>query len=82
MATRETKSPRDTPISFQEVVMARKPNRKRIDPSQSMLCLACGELFLPNVSATGAGRPPLYCSGTCRLRAWRARQSPKPTNSK
>ncbi len=39
------------------------------------LCAACGDLIL----RSGPGRPPLYCSGRCRVAAWRQRQARQPT---
>jgi hypothetical protein len=34
-------------------------------------CAECGELIL----RSGPGRPPIYCSGRCRVAAWRRRQA-------
>ena len=41
---------------------------------QYLLCAHCMTGFTAQPSPTGAGRPPLYCSNACRLKAWRGRQ--------
>jgi endogenous inhibitor of DNA gyrase (YacG/DUF329 family) len=41
---------------------------------QLMLCAHCGEPFTDNTDPNSGGRPALFCSSRCRLRAWRRRQ--------
>ena len=57
--------------------MKRKPPTRTSSVSlrgQLLMCAHCGCGFESQQAANGGGRPALYCTNACRLRAWRARR--------